>query len=242
MVKFIPLTCEVCGGELSVKEDSKYVTCLHCHTKFQVLQENSTAYLEKLEVNVNVQTNSYRETCEIKYELYYGFLGNSIELWAAGLGKDGEFTAGQTWKVRGNSPDITTGNHKDAYRCLVVLLSRSGWIKTGEGRLWFNDSFERHETSDSAQRRVYELEKEFGENLFATINKDRGEVEDYLLQQGVLKKVWPYRDEKHVLVSAVYGLTLDKLVKTFNVPADSQTRSSYQKLISIRKEIESLKK
>lgn len=240
MVKFIPLTCEVCGGELSVKEGSKFVTCLHCHTKFQVLQENNTAFLEKLEITISVKANSYRETCEIVFQRNDRLFGGSIELWASGLGKKGEFTAGSTWEVKGEKyPDIGLSAHKDAHRCLTILLSRSGWIRTGQGDRWFNDKFERHE-ADTTNTKIRKLEKTFGESLFALIHKHRREVEKRLLEQNIFKTVYPYRDERYKLVSAVYELNPDTLAKVFKVSKESPAYPLFKELIAIRKEINTL--
>ncbi|RCS53017.1 hypothetical protein DTL42_09395 [Bremerella cremea] len=48
-MKLIPLNCRQCGAPLSVPEDVRHVTCLHCGTQLAVVREGAAAYTEILE-------------------------------------------------------------------------------------------------------------------------------------------------------------------------------------------------
>ena len=209
-----------------------------------MLQEKNTAYLEKLEINVKVETNSYRETCEIVFSRDDGLfgLGGSIKLWACGLGKNGEFTAGSTWDLTGEKyPSQTFSDHKEAHRCLTILLSKSGWMKTGRGESWYNDCFERYELSDSNESKIYKLEKEFGQQLFKVLKTYGFTIDRHLVEQGILKNTrFLELRETSTLVSVIYPLDSNTLTKVLSASAEDAAYSAYQKLISLRQEIESL--
>ncbi|PQO27182.1 zinc ribbon domain-containing protein [Blastopirellula marina] len=48
-MKLIPLNCRQCGAPLSVPEEVRHVTCLHCGTQLAVVREGAAAYTEILE-------------------------------------------------------------------------------------------------------------------------------------------------------------------------------------------------
>ncbi len=48
-MKLIPLNCRQCGAPLSVPEDVRHVTCLHCGTQLAVVREGAAAYTEILQ-------------------------------------------------------------------------------------------------------------------------------------------------------------------------------------------------
>ncbi|PQO45583.1 hypothetical protein [Blastopirellula marina] len=47
-MKLIALNCQQCGAPLSVPEEVKHVTCMHCGTQLGVVHEGGAAYTEKL--------------------------------------------------------------------------------------------------------------------------------------------------------------------------------------------------
>lgn len=47
-LKLIPLNCRQCGAPLSVPEDVRHVTCLHCGTQLAVVHVGAAAYTEIL--------------------------------------------------------------------------------------------------------------------------------------------------------------------------------------------------
>lgn len=48
-MKLIPLNCRQCGAPLSVPEEVRHVTCLHCGTQLAVVREGAAAYTEILQ-------------------------------------------------------------------------------------------------------------------------------------------------------------------------------------------------
>lgn len=159
MVKFIPLTCENCGGDLSVKEGLKFVTCNHCQTKFQVVQEQNTVFLEGISVNVKINTPVV-ETCEIVYD------PKELWLWAKAIGREGEYAAATSFQD-GHPAQRQAGS---AHRALVLVLSKAGWVRTGQGSTWFNDHFSRTALDDSPESSILKKELIFGQFLLYFFN------------------------------------------------------------------------
>lgn len=185
MAKFIPLTCEKCGGDLSVKEGLKYVTCSHCQTKFQVVQENQAVFLEK--ITVNIKNKIEQEYCEIVFDQSK----THFFFWAKAIGKDGVFSVGQTWELWRASypyPSAKETGHIEAHNWLVLLLTKSGWQPVGRGDKWFSLKFSRTPLDDSKESNVYSAEAEFWLYIVNGLDKFRLQLERGLISCGKLSR------------------------------------------------------
>lgn len=183
MAKFIPLTCESCGGALQVKEGLKYVTCGHCQTKFQVIQENKTLFLET--ININVTSKIEQEYCEIVFDNK-----TSLKFWAKAIGKNGVFSAGETWGLSGDYPRSEEAKHVIAHDSLVFLLTKSGWQPIGRNDPWYSTKFSRTPLGNSKEARSYALWAQFGQVVTSVINNSecKSFFESYFVKAGGLKR------------------------------------------------------
>lgn len=244
MAKFIPLTCEKCGGDLSVKEGLKYVTCSHCQTKFQVVQENQTVFLEK--VTVNIKNKIEQEYCEIVFDKP----SSSFFFWAKAIGKDGVFSVGKTWETFEPYPDAEKKSHVEAHNCLVLLLSKSGWQPMGRGDQWFNTKFSRTPLDETVESQIYKAEAEFWLYIVNGFDKFKFDLEEGLIHFEKLSKRGFFGLSEHSnseVLTAAYKLKSKEIAKIQDFTQGNEWRRKEKNawiegLADIRGKIEDLNK
>ncbi len=241
MVKFIPLTCEKCGGDLSVKDGLKFVTCGHCQTKFQVAYEEKTVYLEK--IALDVKTSIEQEYCEIIYHVERRIFGGPrLVMWGRAIGKNGKYTAGKTWELKGEYPSNADTEHNDAHSCLVLLLTRSGWQPNGRKEYWYSDTFVRTPLNGAKEGEIFSLEEEFGKLLLKEYMNYREQVREILLKSRKMREEGErfYLIEQYKFIKVFFGLGSEFIKTMPSQGFNEEGKVWLLELAELRKRIELL--
>ena len=233
----------------------KYLTCLHCQTRFIVKQEVGTLYLAP--VNITIETKQEEkswEVCEIVWEEKTGFFDSKFSFWAEATGPNGIYSAGNVWTVslgRYSHPTSDDNSHRRSHMSLVLLLTKTGWEPTGRGTQWYNSKFRRPVINDTAiQSQINKLQEKFGELCVLMCDPDKGDplwnmgrsLENIGLKEkdGFLQSLSSNTWNEYLCLTSLFDLSLPDFQKIEKEEKWAPSNKLIVELIKVKSEIEEL--